>query len=323
MIKKEKFIITGSSGFIGMSLCLKLLSKGHQVLGIDNMNDYYSIALKEARLENLLKYENFNFRNENILDLRMMEKIFKEFSPSKVINLAAQAGVRYSLKNPHVYINSNVNGFMNILECCRIYKVQTLVYASSSSVYGGNIKTPFSEKDRVDSPVSIYASTKKMNELMAYTYSHLYNLRTTGLRFFTVYGPWGRPDMAIYTFVNKIIKSEKITVFNHGDMGRDFTYIDDIINGVLSSIDKNYFCEVFNLGNSKPENIMSMIKILESILNTKAKIDFDDMQLGDVPITFADITLAKEKLDYQPKTSLDEGALKFINWFKDYKNLSN
>jgi UDP-glucuronate 4-epimerase len=311
----KKILVTGSSGFIGMHLCDSLIRNGYQVLGIDSMNDYYDVSLKNKRLNNLLKYNNFNFINEDISNLNVMEKIFKDFLPSKVVNLAAQAGVRYSLKNPHDYIKSNVSGFMNILECCRYQRVEGLIYASSSSVYGGNKKSPFSIEDNVDKPISIYAATKKANELMAYSYSHLYNLRTTGLRFFTVYGPWGRPDMAMYIFADKILRGEPIEVFNHGKMNRDFTFIDDIIHGIMHSIDKNYLCEVFNLGNGKTENLMDMIHIIENSIGKKAKISFKDIQLGDVKDTLSDIDYSKKKIDYNPKTTIDKGIPKFIDWF--------
>ncbi len=316
----KKFFVTGSSGFIGMHLCKSLLEDSYQVIGIDNMNNYYDVTLKEARLKKLLKYKNFKFLNEDITDLAMMEKVFNEFSPSKVINLAAQAGVRYSLENPHAYINTNISGFMNILECCKYNKVKGLIYASSSSVYGGNKNMPFSVDHRVDSPISIYAATKKANELMAYTYNHLYGLKNTGLRFFTVYGPWGRPDMAMYIFANKIIANEKIPLFNSGAMFRDFTYIDDIIMGIRSSIDKNYDLEIFNLGNSKIEYLMDVISILENLLNTKAIIKNLGMQPGDVEKTSADIKHSIEKLEYKPKTSIKDGIPNFIKWFKKYNN---
>lgn len=318
----EKILVTGSSGFIGMHLCKDLLDDGYMVCGIDNMNDYYDINLKESRLKILSDNSNFIFHKVDISNLQEVEKIFKDFMPQKVVNLAAQAGVRYSLENPHAYIQSNVVGFTNIIEACRHYNVKGLIYASSSSVYGGNKKIPFSVEDRVDKPISIYAASKKSNELIAYTYSHLYNLNTTGLRFFTVYGPWSRPDMAMYIFTNKINESKEISVFNHGKMKRDFTYIDDIINGVRSSIDKNYSCEVFNLGNNCCENLMDMIHFIEKELGKRAKINFMDMQMGDVEKTYANIEHSINKLNYKPKTSIDEGIPKFIKWYKSYnKNI--
>ena len=314
----ETLLVTGSSGFIGMHLSLNLLEDGYKVIGVDNMNHYYDPDLKEARLKKLLAYNNFEFIKADINDSPLIDNIFKTYEPSKVVNLAAQAGVRYSLENPHAYIDSNINGFMNILEACRNHKVQGLIYASSSSVYGGNKKTPFSEKDSVDKPISIYAASKKSNELMAHSYSHLYGLKTTGLRFFTVYGPWGRPDMALYIFTQKITKGESIQVYNHGNMMRDFTFVDDIIKGTRASIEKNYDCEIFNLGNNRCEELMDMIRIIEKNLGIKADIDFLDLQLGDVEKTFADIDHSKKMLDYSPKTSISEGIPEFINWFIDY-----
>ena len=243
----ETILVTGCAGFIGMHLCKNLLEDDYVVMGIDNLNDYYDPNLKKARLTQLKKYKNFEFKKADICDLSSMDTIFDNFKPEKVVNLAAQAGVRYSLENPQAYIQTNVMGFMNVLELCKKYKVRGLIYASSSSVYGGNKKLPFSENDSVDKPISIYAASKKSNELMAHSYSHLYGLKTTGLRFFTVYGPWGRPDMALYIFSEKIAKGEAIQVYNHGNMMRDFTYVEDIIQGTRASIEKNYHCEVFNL----------------------------------------------------------------------------
>ena len=291
---------------------------GHLILGIDNVNDYYSQKLKKSRLAILTKYENFSFEKLNIENYELLYRIFKNFSPDKVINLAAQAGVRYSLENPAAYISSNVVGFLNILECCRYNNVKGLVYASSSSVYGGNKKIPFSESDNVDCPISIYAASKKSNELMAYTYNHLFGLNVTGLRFFTVYGPWGRPDMALYIFTKKIMNDKPIHVFNNGNMQRDFTYIDDIIQGIKFSIKKNHNCEVFNLGNNKVENLMDMISLIEKSLNKKAEIIFDDIQPGDVPKTYANIDNARKLLDYNPQTSIEKGIPKFIDWYKSY-----
>ena len=316
----EKILITGCSGFIGMHLCESLLMEGFQIIGIDNMNDYYDVRLKESRLKKLTKYRNFNFEKVDISTFHELKDIFRSFKPKKVVNLAAQAGVRYSLKNPQAYINSNVMGFMNVLECCRKFQVEGLTYASSSSVYGGNEKIPFSITDEVNKPISIYAASKKANELMAYSYNHLYGLHSTGLRFFTVYGPWGRPDMAMYIFLKKIKNDEQIEVFNHGNMQRDFTYIDDIISGIKSSIEKNYPFEIFNLGNNVSEDLMDMIAIIENYLNKKAKIQYLDIQLGDVKKTFADIEHSKTKLGYDPKTSINEGIIKFIKWYENYNN---
>ena len=317
----DKILVTGCSGFIGMHLCENLLRDGTQVFGIDNMNDYYDVTLKKSRLKNLLKYNNFEFEKVDISNLDELMLSFKKFKPTKVVNLAAQAGVRYSLKNPHAYIQSNIAGFMNILECCRKYNVKGLIYASSSSVYGGNKKIPFSVYDEVNKPISIYAASKKSNELMAYTYNHLFGLNSTGLRFFTVYGPWGRPDMAMFIFLKKIHNNEEIRVFNHGDMKRDFTYIDDIISGIKSAIKKNYSYEIFNLGNSSSENLMDMISAIEKYLKKKAKIKYLDMQLGDVEKTFADIKHSKLKLGYNPKTSMNDGITKLIDWYSDYYNI--
>ena len=314
----EKILVTGSSGFIGMHLCKSLLEDGYQVVGIDNMNDYYDPALKEARLKELYLYDNFKFVKADISDYPSVETAFKDFEPEKVVNLAAQAGVRYSLENPQAYIQSNVVGFMNILECCRHHQVKGLIYASSSSVYGGNEKIPFSIDDSVDRPISIYAASKISNELMAHTYSHLYGLHTTGLRFFTVYGPWGRPDMAMYIFTEKISNDLPIPVFNYGKMQRDFTYIDDIIDGVKASIDKNFFCEIFNLGNNRCENLMDMIALIEDSLGKKAELNLMDIQPGDVKKTFADIEYSRDKLGYEPTTSITEGIPVFIRWYRDY-----
>ena len=314
----EKILVTGSSGFIGMHLCKSLLEDGYQVVGIDNMNDYYDPALKEARLKELYLYDNFKFVKADISDYPSVETAFKDFEPEKVVNLAAQAGVRYSLENPQAYIQSNVVGFMNILECCRHHQVKGLIYASSSSVYGGNEKIPFSIDDSVDRPISIYAASKISNELMAHTYSHLYGLHTTGLRFFTVYGPWGRPDMAMYIFTEKITRGEPIPVFNHGKMQRDFTFIDDITKGTRASIEKNYACEIFNLGNNRCENLMDMIGLIEDSLGEKAELNLMDTQPGDMEKTFADIDYSRDKLGYEPTTYIDEGIPVFIRWYREY-----
>ena len=264
----------------------------------------------------MTKFNNFKFYNIDISNKNSLETIFKKHRPQKVVNLAAQAGVRYSLSNPRTYIRSNIVGFINILEFCRHYSVEGLIYASSSSVYGSNKKIPFSVNDNTDSPISIYAASKKSNELMAYSYSHLFNLHTTGLRFFTVYGPWGRPDMAIYIFTERILKNQKIKVFNYGDMQRDFTYIDDITNGIFDSIKKNYKCEVFNLGNNKPTSLLDLIRVIEKGLNKTAKIEYEKIQPGDVKRTYSDIDYTKEKLSFEPSISINEGILKFISWYK-------
>ena len=314
----SRILVTGSAGFIGYHLCQSLLDDGYTVHGVDNINSYYDPTLKQARFRQLQSHTNFSFNKLDISISAELNKVFEDFKPQKVVNLAAQAGVRYSLKNPQAYIESNVVGFMNILECCRYFDVEGLIYASSSSVYGGNEKIPFSVDDRVDRPISIYAATKISNELMAHSYSHLFDLHTTGLRYFTVYGPWGRPDMAYYIFADKIFKGEPISVFNHGEMERDFTYIDDIITGTRAAIEKNYPCEVFNLGNNNSEDLMEMVGLIESEVGKKAEIQFEGMQPGDVKRTFADIEHSKQKLNYTPTTKIVEGIPKFIEWFLAY-----
>jgi len=314
----SRILVTGAAGFIGYHLCQSLLKDGFIVYGVDNINSYYDPALKQARLRQLQSHQNFSFNKLDISISAELNKVFEDFKPQKVVNLAAQAGVRYSLENPQAYIESNVVGFMNILECCRHYDVEGLIYASSSSVYGGNEKIPFSVEDRVDRPISIYAATKISNELMAHSYSHLFGLHTTGLRYFTVYGPWGRPDMAMYIFADKISEGKPISVFNHGKMERDFTYIEDIITGTRAAIEKNYPCEVFNLGNNNSEDLMEMVGLIESEIGKKAGIQFEGMQPGDVKKTFADIEHSKQKLNYTPITKIAEGIPKFIDWFKKY-----
>ena len=279
---KEKILVTGCAGFIGMHVSKALLEQGHYVIGVDNLNHYYDIKLKNDRLTILNKYDNFYFKKLDISNKEGLENVFKTNSIDKVVNLAAQAGVRYSLENPNSYIESNVLGFMNVLECCRYHKIKGLVYASSSSVYGDNSEIPFSVDHTVDSPISIYAASKKANELMAYSYNHLFGLKSTGLRFFTVYGPWGRPDMAMYIFAKNILMGRPISVYNRGKMKRDFTYIDDIINGVLAAIEKNYEFEIFNLGNNKSEGLMDVVSLLESNLKKQALIKYDSMQPGEI-----------------------------------------
>ena len=273
---------------------------------------------KLKRLSILQSNPSFIFVKTDISNKKVLEDVFKKHKPQKVVNLAAQAGVRYSLVNPHAYMESNILGFMNILECCRHNNVEGLIYASSSSVYGSNKKIPFSESDNVDSPISIYAASKKSNELMASSYNHLFGIRSTGLRFFTVYGPWGRPDMAMYIFASKILNNEPIQVFNHGNMKRDFTYIDDIINGILSSIENNHNCEIFNLGNNKYENLMDVVSLIESKIGKKAIIKFEVMQDGDVEKTHADIDKAKRKLGFKPITNVKDGIGHFIDWYLEY-----
>ena len=313
-----KILVTGSAGFIGFHLSKSLLIDGHEVLGIDNLNDYYDPNLKHARLEQLKPYKNFKFNKVDIADKESLTLSFKSFKPKKVVNLAAQAGVRYSIENPYAYMRSNLVGFLNIIELCRHNDVEGFIYASSSSVYGGNTKIPFSVDDRVDNPISLYAASKKSNELIANAYSHLYGLHTTGLRYFTVYGPWGRPDMAMFIFTKKILAGQPIPVFNQGKMKRDFTYIDDIVSGTRSAIEKNYKCEIFNLGNHRSEHLMDMISIIEKELTKKAKIDFQPMQPGDVTESFAEIRYSIDKLGFEPKQSIKDGIPRLISWYKDY-----
>ena len=315
---KDKILVTGAAGFIGFHLTKSLLIDGYEVLGIDNLNNYYDPKLKNNRLGQLNLFKNFNFKNIDISDKDSLRLAFISFNPDKVVNLAAQAGVRYSIDHPYTYMQSNLVGFLNIIELCRHNNVKGLIYASSSSVYGGNTKTPFSENDIVDNPISLYAATKKSNELIANTYSHLYGLHTTGLRYFTVYGAWGRPDMSYYIFTDKILHDKKITVFNHGNMIRDFTYIDDIISGTRAAITKNYKCQVFNLGNNKREKLMDIINYIEKKCNKKAIIDFQPIQPGDVKETYANINKSAKMLDYKPKTNFENGISKFINWYKEY-----
>lgn len=314
----KKILVTGSAGFIGMHLCKSLLEDDYVVIGIDNINDYYDPLLKQSRLKQLSKFNNFHFYKTDISNFEETKLIFEKFKPDKVVNLAAQTGVRYSLENPQAYIDSNLFGFMNILELSRDFNTKGLIYASSSSVYGGNEKTQLSESDNVDKPLSIYAVSKKSNELMAHSYSHLYGLNTTGLRFFTVYGPWGRPDMAMYIFTKKIIANQPISVFNYGKMKRAFTYVDDVINGTRAAIDKNYKYDIFNIGNNSSENLLDMINIIENSLGINAKINFEEIQPGDVKNTSSDMEHSKNKLNFEPKISIHEGIPTFVEWFKKY-----
>ncbi|MGG3466308.1 NAD-dependent epimerase/dehydratase family protein [Neobacillus pocheonensis] len=320
--------VTGCAGFIGFHLSKRLLDEGFHVLGIDNINNYYDTKLKDDRLSILLKYPNFNFIKGSIENLELLESLFDQYDIEIVVNLAAQAGVRYSLKNPQVYIQSNLVGFANILDCCVKHQIKHLIYASSSSVYGNNKKMPFSVKDRVDNPVSLYGATKKANELLAYSYSHLYHLPSTGLRFFTVYGPWGRPDMAYYSFSNAIIKQEPIEVYNYGNMKRDFTYIEDIIESIYRLIKKGppakteSYNKIYNIGNNQPVQLTDFIKVLEEQLGKKAVMNLLPMQPGDVLETYADIEDLVNDINYKPITSVEEGIRKFVEWYKDYYKIS-
>ncbi len=332
----KKNIVTGSVGFIGYSLCLKLLERGDNIIGIDNHNDYYDPKIKEARLQILKKYPNYRHYRADLSDKDSLDKIFEENNPYYVVNLAAQAGVRYSLENPLTYINSNIVGFAHLIENCHKHRVKHLVYASTSSVYGANTKMPFSEHDSVNHPLSVYAASKKSNELMAHAYSYLYNLPTTGVRFFTVYGPWGRPDMALFKFTNNILSEKSIDVFNNGKHTRDFTYIDDIVEGVIkilenpSKINFKWNSEqpdpatskapwrIYNIGNNRPVQLMNYIDALEKALGKKAKINFLPLQPGDVLDTFANVDNLKKKFSYKPKMSIQDGVAKFVKWYKNY-----
>jgi len=322
-MSEKKILVTGSAGFIGYHLCKSLLDDDYEILGIDNINDYYDPNLKLARLEQLKTYKNFKFEKVDIANRESLTKVFTDFKPKKVVNLAAQAGVRYSLENPYAYMDANLVGFLNIIELCRHNDVDGFIYASSSSVYGGNTKVPFNVDDRADKPIALYGATKRANELIAFSYSHLYGLNSTGLRYFTVYGPWGRPDMAMFIFTRKILAGEPISVFNNGNMKRDFTYIDDIITGTCAAIDKNYQCEVFNLGNHKSEQLMIMIALIERDLGKKAEINFLPIQPGDVPESFADIEKSVEMLDFNPTTNIDTGIKRFIEWYKNHYKISS
>ena len=332
----KKILVSGSAGFIGFSVCKNLLEKGFNVIGIDNHNNYYDPAMKESRLNKLEKYSNYNHHRIDLVDRKKLDEIFKKYKPNKVINLAAQAGVRYSIKNPLAYINSNIIGFAHILENCREHKIEHLVYASTSSVYGANSKLPFSEHDSANHPLSVYAASKKSNELMAHSYSHLYQLPTTGLRFFTVYGPWGRPDMALFKFTKAILEGKPIDVFNHGKHTRDFTYIDDIVEGVIKTLDNPPQSNdtwngnnpdpaaskapwlIYNIGNNDPVQLMDYIDVLEKTLGKKAKINYLPLQPGDVRDTYSDTNNLKKKFNYKPSTSVIDGISNFVTWYKKY-----
>jgi UDP-glucuronate 4-epimerase len=329
-------IVTGSAGFIGFSLSKKLLERGDNIIGIDNHNNYYDPRIKDARLKKLTKYSNYKHYKLDICNQNELSEVFENHKIQKVINLAAQAGVRYSIENPLAYINSNIVGFANILEKCRHHKVEHLVYASTSSVYGANTKMPFSEHDSVNHPLSVYAASKKSNELMAHTYSYLYKLPTTGLRFFTVYGPWGRPDMALFKFTKNILDEKPIDVFNNGKHTRDFTYIDDIVKGVIKTLDNPATIDlewnsdqpdpasskapwrIYNIGNSKPIQLLDYINALESVLNKKAKINLLPLQPGDVPDTYANVENLNIRFNYKPSTSIIDGVSNFVKWYKSY-----
>ena len=339
--KSKKILVTGAAGFIGFHVCQKLVKLGFTVVGLDNINDYYDVNLKYARLTELgiegkdsefflkictsTKYHSkMRFVRMNLEDDKNLPELFKNEKFDLVCNLAAQPGVRYSIENPKAYINSNIQGFLNILECCRYHGVNKLVYASSSSIYGNSDSVPFKENDQVDRPISLYAATKKSNELMAHTYSHLYGLQTIGLRFFTVYGPWGRPDMALFLFVDAIMHNKPIKIFNDGNLSRDFTFIDDITNGVLSTLLEesinNEMYQLYNIGNNKPIKLMDFVNEIEISTNRKAIKKMMPMQDGDVNQTFADISSLTKNFNYQPKTSIKSGVSKFVAWYKEFNN---
>ena len=318
-------LVTGAAGFIGMNVSLALMARGETVVGIDNVNDYYDVSLKEARLARLMANDQFSFVRADICDAQALAEAGQD--ADRIVHLAAQAGVRYSLENPGAYIQANIVGHMNVIELARAKgdDLKHLVYASSSSVYGGNTKLPFSVEDQVDNPVSLYAATKKSDELMSHSYSSTYGIPQTGLRFFTVYGPWGRPDMSLYIFTRKILAGDPIPVFNHGEMQRDFTYIDDIVAGVLAALDNPPSREgdgvphrVYNLGNNKSEPLMRFISLIEEALGEKAEIDFQPMQPGDVPATYADIEASQRDLDFEPRVPIDEGIPRFVAWYREF-----
>jgi UDP-glucuronate 4-epimerase len=331
-----KILVTGAAGFIGAALSIRLLTRGDEVIGLDNLNDYYEVSLKEARLARLYGHPRFRFLRVDVSDRAAMEQVFKTEQPERVMHLAAQAGVRYSLTHPHAYVDANLVGFMTILEGCRQNGVEHLVYASSSSVYGANTRMPFSVHDNVDHPVSLYAATKKANELMAHTYSHLYGLPVTGLRFFTVYGPWGRPDMSLFSFTRSILAGQPIEVFNYGHHRRDFTYIDDLVEGVMRVIDavarpnpawsgdnpdpgtSRAPYRLYNIGNNHPVNLLRFIEVLEGCLGRVAEKKLLPMQPGDVPDTYADVKDLVDDVAYRPATPVEVGVERFVNWYRDY-----
>lgn len=331
-----KILVTGSAGFIGQALSLRLLARGDEVIGVDNLNDYYDVTLKQARLDALLSKPGFTDHRANLEDAEAINEIFRKHKPERVVNLAAQAGVRYSLQNPQAYVSSNIVGFVNVLEACRHNAVEHLVYASSSSVYGANTAMPFSVHNNVDHPVSLYAASKKANELLAHSYSHLFGLATTGLRFFTVYGPWGRPDMALFIFTRNILAGLPIDVFNHGHHRRDFTYIDDIVEGVIRTLDhvatpnpqwngdkpdpatSKAPYRLYNIGSNSPVELLRYIEVLEECLGKKAQMNMLPLQAGDVPDTYADVDALIADVDYQPTTPVETGIARFVDWYRDY-----
>ncbi|MBD54073.1 MAG: capsular biosynthesis protein CpsI [Rhodopirellula sp.] len=335
----SQHLVTGAAGFIGFHLTTRLLARGEEVVGFDNLNDYYSVDLKRDRLKLLTEFDNFKLVEADLADQAKVDQVFRDHDFDRVVNLAAQAGVRYSLENPRAYTESNIVGFLNILEACRHAKTPHLTYASSSSVYGGGTKMPFATADRVDHPLSLYAATKKSNELMAHTYSHLYGLPTTGLRFFTVYGPWGRPDMALFLFTKAILEGRPIDVFNEGRMQRDFTYIDDIVEGVdrtseqIAAPDPNWNSSapnpstsaapyrIYNIGNNDPVELSTFIETIEQALGIQAKRNLMPMQAGDVPATFADINALEDAVGFRPSTSISVGIQKFVEWYRDYYSI--
>lgn len=337
----ERILVTGDAGFIGFHFAGRLLDEGYEVVGVDNLNPYYDVSLKQARLERLRGREKFSHTSADISDQNAVAGLFREIKPDRVVNLAAQAGVRYSLTNPHAYLQSNLAGFLNILEGCRHSGVKHLVYASSSSVYGSNTKMPFSVHDNVDHPISLYAASKKANELMAHTYSHLYRLPTTGLRFFTVYGPWGRPDMALFIFTKAILEGRPIDLFNQGQMRRDFTYIDDIVEGIFRVMKRTAApapewdpanpdtgsssapYRLYNIGNHEPVELVELIRILEASLGRRAETRLLPMQPGDVPATYADVDDLARDVGFRPRTSLAEGVGKFVQWYREYYGSSH
>jgi UDP-glucuronate 4-epimerase len=318
---QRKTLVTGAAGFIGFHVVRSLLERGQEVIGIDNLNPYYDVSLKRGRLELITSNRLFTFYHADINDLATLETIFTDHPIDRICNLAAQAGVRYSIQNPFVYEESNLKGFLNLLELARHYPVRNFVFASSSSVYGNNRKLPFSIEDNVDTPISLYAATKKANELMAHAYSHLFDIPLTGLRYFTVYGPWGRPDMALFLFTEAIINGRPIEIYNFGRMKRDFTYIDDIVDGTIAALDNPFKYEIFNLGNSKSVELMKLIEIIEEELGIVAKKKFLPLQPGDVPETYADIEKTKRLLGFNPKTSIRSGIRRFLSWYRGYYEL--